>query len=159
MTFAPDTLCACLVVEAANHEARAAGFEIDILLMHYTGMENGQDALDLLCSADSGVSCHYLVHENGDVIQMVPEKLRAWHAGKSSWQGESDINSRSIGIEIVNPGHAHGYPEFPDAQVRAVIDLSRDILGRHAIPARNVLAHSDVAPARKCDPGEKFPWY
>ena len=89
---------------------------------------------------------------------MVPEALRAWHAGKSSWQGESDTNSRSIGIEIVNPGHAHGYPDFPDAQIEAVIALSKDILKRNAIPARNILAHSDVAPGRKCDPGEKFPW-
>lgn len=129
-----------------------------MLVMHYTGMPDGQGALDWLCTEASGVSCHYLVFEDGRIIQMVPEKRRAWHAGAGSWQGLEDINSRSIGIEIVNPGHDYGYPDFPTAQIDAVIALSRDIASRHPIPPRNVVAHSDTAPGRKIDPGEKFPW-
>lgn len=130
----------------------------DILLLHYTGMEDCQAALDWLCCKDSGVSCHYLVHEDGGVVQMVCETMRAWHAGAGTWQGIEDINSRSIGIEICNPGHEHGYADFPDRQIAAVIDLCGDILSRNPVPARNVLGHSDTAPGRKLDPGEKFPW-
>ena len=154
----PDTLCACTCLPAINFGERAAHLPIDMLVLHYTGMETGEAAVEWLCNAQSGVSCHYLVHEDGAILQMVPEALRAWHAGASSWQGERDTNSRSIGIEIVNPGHEGGYPDFPDAQIGAVIALCGDILSRHAIPARNVLGHSDVAPGRKADPGEKFPW-
>lgn len=154
----PDTLCACTTRTAINFGERAAHLPIDMLVLHYTGMETGEAAVEWLCNAQSGVSCHYLVHEDGAILQMVPEALRAWHAGASSWQGERDTNSRSIGIEIVNPGHEGGYPDFPDAQIGAVIALCEDILSRHAIPARNVLGHSDVAPGRKADPGEKFPW-
>ncbi|MEO1066593.1 MAG: N-acetylmuramoyl-L-alanine amidase, partial [Pseudomonadota bacterium] len=102
--------------------------------------------------------CHYFVFEDGRIVQSVPERSRAWHAGLSSWKGERDINSRSIGIEIANPGHEHGYCAFPAAQIEAVIALSADICARNRIPAERVLAHSDVAPARKQDPGEKFPW-
>lgn len=127
-------------------------------MLHYTGMESGQAAQDWLCNIKSGVSCHYIVHEDGRIVQMVPEAMRAWHAGTGSWEGETDINSRSIGIEIVNPGHEFGYPDFPDAQITAVIDLSRGIVDRWNIPGHRVLAHSDTAPGRKADPGEKFPW-
>lgn len=121
-------------------------------------METAEAALNWLCAEESGVSCHYLVHEDGGIVQLVPEAKRAWHAGQSCWQDETDTNSRSIGIEIVNSGHLNGYPDFPDVQIDAVIELCQDILKRHEIPSRNVLAHSDVAPGRKPDPGEKFPW-
>ena len=143
---------------AANHEPRRNGRAVDLLLLHYTGMTSAAAACDLLCSPQSGVSCHYLIDEDGTITQMVGEDERAWHAGTSSWQGETDTNSRSIGIEIHNPGHQIGYRDFPAAQMQAVVALCRDILTRHAIPARNVLAHSDVAPGRKIDPGELFDW-
>ena len=141
-----------------NHGARAAGAPIDILLLHYTGMVSGERALAWLSDPRSEVSSHYFVAEDGDVVQMVDESRRAWHAGASSWAGETDINSRSIGIEIANPGHEFGYRPFPEAQVDALIALCRAILARHPIPPRRVLAHSDVAPERKQDPGELFPW-
>ena len=157
--FLADTKCECHVRPAVNFGDRAEDLDIDILLLHYTGMENGDAALDWLCCEDSGVSCHYLIHEDGRIVQLVAEKNRAWHAGKSLWQDEVDTNSRSIGIEIVNPGHIGGYPEFPALQIDAVIELCRDILKRNPkITKNNVLAHSDVAPGRKHDPGEKFPW-
>lgn len=130
----------------------------DLLVLHYTGMEDAAAAVRRLCEPGSEVSCHYLVFEDGRVVQLVPESARAWHAGVSSWQGASDINSRSIGIEIANPGHDNGYPDFPRPQIEAVIALCRDIVARRGIRADRVLAHSDIAPARKKDPGEKFPW-
>ena len=145
-------------VAAANREPRRNGRAVDMLLLHYTGMSSAAAACDLLCSAESGVSCHYLVDEDGTITQMVGEEERAWHAGVSSWQGETDTNSRSIGIEIHNPGHTIGYRDFPGGQMRSVVALCRDILSRHAIAPRNVLAHSDVAPGRKIDPGERFDW-
>ena len=129
-----------------------------MLLLHYTGMPEADAALARLCSADAQVSAHYLVFEDGRIVQLVPEAQRAWHAGAASWAGDTDINSASIGIEIANPGHEHGYQDFPDAQIDAVIALCRDIVARHGIRADRVLAHSDVAPTRKEDPGEKFPW-
>lgn len=129
-----------------------------MIVLHYTGMRDGEAALTLLCTPASRVSSHYVVFEDGRIVQCVAEARRAWHAGVSSWQGETDINSLSIGVEIVNPGHGLGYPDFPDAEVAAVIELCRDILARHPIGADRVLAHSDVAPSRKEDPGEKFPW-
>ncbi|MBC8038546.1 MAG: N-acetylmuramoyl-L-alanine amidase [Rhizobiales bacterium] len=141
-----------------NIEARAGDRRPDTIVLHYTGMESAAAACAWLCNASSGVSCHYLVDGAGDIVQMVGEEMRAWHAGVSSWRGETDINTRSIGIEIQNPGHASGYPDFPDAQMRAVIALCHDIGERHHIPPRNLVAHSDVAPARKIDPGEKFDW-
>lgn len=141
-----------------NFSDRREGCEIDILLLHYTGMESCQAASDWLCNPRSEVSCHYLVDLDGTVTAMVPEDKRAWHAGLSYWAGSRDVNSRSIGIEIHNPGHAGGYPDYTDAQMRAVIALSADILSRHAIAPRHVLAHSDVSPERKEDPGEKFDW-
>lgn len=129
-----------------------------MLILHYTGMESADAALDWLCAAESRVSCHYFVEENGGIVQLVPENRRAWHAGVSCWRGNRDVNSRSIGIEIANPGHENGYPPFGEAQMAAVGALCRDLVDRLAIPARNVLAHSDVAPGRKRDPGEKFDW-
>jgi N-acetylmuramoyl-L-alanine amidase len=141
-----------------NHGERAAGKPIDMLILHYTGMASEERAFRWLCDPESAVSSHYFVGEGGRIVRMVEEDRRAWHAGKSAWAGETDINSRSIGIEIANPGHEFGYRLFPDAQIDAVIALCRDILARHAIPARRVLAHSDVAPDRKQDPGELFPW-
>ncbi|BAV46222.1 N-acetylmuramyl-L-alanine amidase, negative regulator of AmpC, AmpD [Mesorhizobium loti] len=130
----------------------------DMIVLHYTGMATGAGAEAWLCDPASEVSSHYLVHENGHIVQMVRESDRAWHAGKSSWFGRTDINSCSVGIEIVNPGHSLGYPGFPRRQIDAVIGLCKGIARRHAIPAMRVLAHSDVAPGRKIDPGEKFPW-
>lgn len=131
---------------------------MDSLVLHYTGMSTGAAALAQLRDPQSGVSCHYLVWEDGRISQLVPEALRAWHAGTSSWAGESDMNSVSIGIEIVNTGHDGGRPPYPPAQIAAVVELCRDICARNAIPRRRVLAHSDIAPGRKIDPGEWFPW-
>ena len=140
-----------------NHgERRAAA--IDILLLHYTGMPDHDQALAWLCRGDSQVSSHYFVHEDGRILSLVAEERRAWHAGASSWAGEYDVNSRSIGVEIANVGHPGGLPDYPDAQIEAVIALCRDILDRHPIPPHRVLGHSDVAPGRKLDPGERFPW-
>jgi N-acetylmuramoyl-L-alanine amidase len=130
----------------------------DMILLHYTGMESAEAAEAWLCDPASEVSAHYLVHEDGRIVQMVREADRAWHAGRGSWRGRTDVNSLSVGIEIANPGHAFGYPDFPDGQVESVIALCRGIASRHAIPPERVLAHSDTAPGRKVDPGEKFPW-
>ncbi len=141
-----------------NHGARRAGAAIDMLVLHYTGMDNATVALERLCDPASEVSAHYMVAEDGACWRLVDEGRRAWHAGASLWAGESDINSRSIGIEIVNPGHGPDYRPFPDQQMMAVEILCRDILVRHPIPAHRVLAHSDVAPGRKRDPGELFDW-
>jgi N-acetylmuramoyl-L-alanine amidase len=141
-----------------NHGPRPDGVEVDILLVHYTGMPDGKAALERLCDPAAQVSAHYLVDEDGTVVALVPEDRRAWHAGAGFWQGERDINSRSIGVELVNPGHEWGYRLFPDAQMAAFAELARGILDRHGILPHRVLAHSDVAPARKEDPGELFDW-
>jgi N-acetylmuramoyl-L-alanine amidase len=141
-----------------NVEERKGQARPELLIIHYTGMEHAEDACRWLCDRRSGVSCHYLVDEEGRITQMVEEGARAWHAGVSCWRGLSDINSHSIGIEVHNPGHELGYREFPKSQIEAVAALASDIIARHAMRACNVLAHSDVAPARKKDPGEKFPW-
>ncbi len=130
----------------------------DMVMMHYTGMETGEAALQRLCDPDAGVSAHYLVMEDGQIYQLVDEAKRAWHAGVSYWQGITDNNARSIGIEIVNPGHEFGYCEFPKEQIDAVIDLTKGIMMRHKIHSNCVVGHSDVAPDRKQDPGELFPW-
>jgi N-acetylmuramoyl-L-alanine amidase len=130
----------------------------DILLLHYTGMRTCAEAVARLTDAAAKVSAHYTIDEDGTVYAHVPEHLRAWHAGVSSWRGAADINTRSVGIEIVNPGHEFGYRPFPDVQIETVIALGREILARHRIPPRNVIGHSDVAPGRKTDPGELFPW-
>lgn len=132
-----------------------------LLILHYTGTKTAQDAEDIFFNRKPGlgpVSAHYMVFEDGSITQYVEEDSRAWHAGKSYWQGEEDINAHSIGIEIVNPGHEHGYRPFPVAQMKAVVDLCKDIVARHNIAPENVLAHSDVAPVRKQDPGELFAW-
>lgn len=141
-----------------NHGARIGGGPIDILLLHYTQMQSGEAALDWLCDPRSSVSSHYLIFEDGRIVGLVDEERRAHHAGVSVWAGETDINSRSIGIEIVNPGHEGGYRPFPGVQIDAVIALCHDIIARHRIPPERVLGHSDVAPLRKMDPGELFPW-
>jgi len=147
-----------VVRPSPNFGERRDGAAPDMIVLHYTGMASGQAAEDWLCNPASEVSSHYLVYEDGRIVQMVREADRAWHAGKSFWQGATDINSRSVGIEIANPGHALGYARFPKLQVDAVIALCAGIRGRHGIRPERVLAHSDVAPGRKIDPGEKFPW-
>lgn len=132
---------------------------IEKLVLHYTGMQSGEDALERLCDVESEVSSHYLVEEDGRIFQLVDEEKRAWHAGIAYWRGCRDINARSVGIEIVNPGHEFGYREFPRAQMESVIALCQDILKRHPnIPPRCVVGHSDVAFRRKQDPGELFDW-
>lgn len=136
---------------------------IDMLVLHYTGMESAEAAEARLCDPEAGVSAHYVVREDGVIVAMVAEDKRAWHAGVSSWQGDEDLNSRSIGIEIVNGGHdvpqADGtLPPYPHAQIAAVTSLCQAILSRHAIPQARIVGHSDIAPSRKIDPGEHFPW-
>ena len=141
-----------------NIEPRKCGMRPSMLIMHYTGLPTVERAIDVLSRPDCKVSCHYVVDEDGRITQMVSEDARAWHAGVSYWAGETDINSASVGIEIQNPGHVLGYTEFPAVQMHAVAALARDIIARHGIPAKRILAHSDVAPGRKIDPGEKFDW-
>lgn len=141
-----------------NFNERPEGRRPDILLLHYTGMASAEAAVARLCDPAAKVSSHYLVDEAGRIIRMVPEHLRAWHAGVGHWAGESDINGCSIGIEIANGGHEFGSPPYPDIQMRAVEALCRDILSRHPIAPRRVLGHSDIAPGRKADPGEWFDW-
>jgi N-acetylmuramoyl-L-alanine amidase len=140
-----------------NHDDRG-GATIDMLVLHYTGMQTAEAALERLCDPAAKVSAHYMIDEDGTVYALVPEELRAWHAGVSYWAGARDINARSIGIELVNPGHEFGYRAFPEAQIGALTELAGAILTRHPIPAWRVLGHSDVAPLRKDDPGELFPW-
>jgi N-acetylmuramoyl-L-alanine amidase len=154
----PDSCVVAEVRPSPNHGERKLGAKPDMIVLHYTGMTNIEAALTKLCSPGSEVSSHYVVMEDGYIVQCVPEARRAWHAGAAMWQGESDINSCSIGIEIANPGHSHGYPDFPKRQIAAVTALCRSIYTRYRIPAWRVLGHSDVAPTRKQDPGEKFPW-
>jgi N-acetylmuramoyl-L-alanine amidase len=158
-TFTPDSSIASDVIPSANYGERNQDRQPDMILLHYTGMPDVQGAIAQLCTPGTDVSAHYVVLEDGRIVQCVPEAKRAWHAGVSSWAGEDDINSCSIGIEIVNRGHDWGYPEFPRRQIAAVIALCRGIVLRRNIPPYRVLAHSDVAPARKKDPGEKFPWH
>lgn len=141
-----------------NHDARPPGQAVDMLLLHYTGMPTGEAALERLCDPQAKVSAHYLVEEDGRIFQLVSESRRAWHAGAACWQGATDINARSIGVEIVNPGHEFGYRPFPAEQIAAVKRLALDILARHPVSAARVLGHSDVAPLRKEDPGEFFDW-
>lgn len=144
-----------------NHDERR--FKVDLLVLHYTGMESGQAALDRMRDPQAKVSAHYMVWEDGRVSRLVNEDRRAWHAGVSSWNGDDDLNSRSVGIEIVNGGHdcplpGGGLPPYPADQVSAVIDLSKQIVQRHGIPPVRIVGHSDIAPVRKIDPGEHFPW-
>ncbi|NTF42477.1 N-acetylmuramoyl-L-alanine amidase [Rhizobium sp. AC27/96] len=158
MSAFPADFAGAKVHPSPNHGERQDGRKPEIILLHYTGMGTAEGALDWLCRSESQVSSHYFIFEDGRVMQLVPEERRAWHAGKSAWHGEADINSLSIGIEIANAGHPGGLPEFPDAQIEAVIELCRDCGQRWAIAPERVLGHSDVAPVRKVDPGEKFPW-
>lgn len=157
MKATPESALATGVVPSPNHGERR-GPPPDLLILHYTGMETASGALQRLANPLAEVSAHYFVFEDGRVVQMVPEGRRAWHAGAAAWKGERDVNSRSIGVEIAHPGHAGGLPPYPDAQIEAVIALGRDIAARWRIPPERVLAHSDVAPERKEDPGEIFPW-
>src|SRR5438270_3617333 len=158
-TFEPDSSIVSDIIPSPNHGDRNKERAADMIVLHYTGMPDVEGALARLCTAGTEVSAHYVVLEDGRIVQCVPEAKRAWHAGASSWAGEEDINSCSIGVEIVNRGHDWGYPEFPLRQIAAVIALCRGIMLRRNIPSHRVLGHSDVAPARKQDPGEKFPWH
>ncbi|NIJ20450.1 N-acetylmuramoyl-L-alanine amidase [Sphingomonas naasensis] len=140
-----------------NYDARE--LPVSMIVLHYTGMESAEAAIARLRDPEAKVSAHYLVDEDGNILRLVDERHRAWHAGRSHWRGVTDVNSASIGIEIVNPGHEFGYLPFPDAQMGALIPLVADIKERHAITRGNVVGHSDVAPARKQDPGELFNWH
>ena len=158
-TFTPDSSIASDVIPSPNHGERNKGRLPDMILLHYTGMPDVEGAIAQLCSPGTDVSAHYIVLEDGRIVQCVPEAKRAWHAGVSHWAGEDDINSCSIGIEIINRGHDWGYPDYPLRQIAAAIALCRGIMLRRKVPSHRVLGHSDVAPSRKKDPGEKFPWH
>ena len=147
------------IVDAPSPNFDARELPISMIVLHYTGMESAQAAIDRLRDPEAKVSAHYLVDEDGTILRLVDERHRAWHAGRSHWRGVTDVNSASIGIEIVNPGHEFGYRPFPEAQMGALIPLVADIKERHSITRGNVVGHSDVAPARKQDPGELFNWH
>lgn len=154
----PDSAAAARVFPSPNHGERRDGRRPDMLVLHYTNMPSAGEALQWLCNPLAEVSAHYFVFEDGHVVQLVPEARRAWHAGRGSWGRDTDINSCSIGVEIANAGHLGGLPPYPEAQVEAVIGLGLDVARRWGIPPTRVLGHSDVAPDRKQDPGERFPW-
>jgi N-acetylmuramoyl-L-alanine amidase len=156
--FDPDSALVRAVRPSPTYGERDDSKALDSIILHYTGIETREATLAHLCDPAAAVSCHYVIDEDGEIVQLVPEARRAWHAGKSYWAGERDMNSKSIGIELVNGGHAFGLPAYPDAQIAAVAALCRDIGTRHMIPATHILAHSDIAPFRKQDPGEHFPW-
>jgi len=141
-----------------NFNERPDGCKPDMVILHYTGMESGESALKRLCDPSAEVSAHYLVEEDGRVFELVPPEKRAWHAGVSHWQGRNNLNHYSIGIEIVNPGHDFGYRDFPMVQTASVLDLIKHLDAAFEIPGHNYIGHSDIAPTRKMDPGEKFPW-
>lgn len=145
-------------MRSPNFEPRKEGAVPSMVILHYTGMKDGASAISRLCDPQSKVSAHYVIEEDGTVFPLVDETMRAWHAGKSFWRGILDINSHSIGIEIVNPGHEFGYRPFPDVQMRAVLTLCQAIKERYKLPATAFLGHSDIAPMRKEDPGELFNW-
>ena len=156
--FSPDSSVVERIEPSPNFDERTGLARPDMIVLHYTGMQFAHEAVHRLCDPKARVSAHYVVMDNGSIVQLVPEIKRAWHAGVSSWTGDTDINSRSIGIEIANPGHDFGYPDYPMRQIAAVITLCRSILTRNIVRPENIVAHSDVAPSRKQDPGEKFPW-
>jgi N-acetylmuramoyl-L-alanine amidase len=141
-----------------NYNARPAGCAPSVLVLHYTGMRTAEEALARLRDPESQVSAHYVVGEDGAVWSLIPEECRAWHAGVSRWRGRDNVNDISLGVELVNPGHEFGYRPFPAPQMEALAALGRDILSRHAIPPRNIVGHSDIAPTRKQDPGELLDW-
>ncbi len=141
-----------------NFDTRADNCAPDMVVVHYTGMESAEAALERMCDPEAKVSAHYLIDEQGHAFALVPEPERAWHAGVALWDGDTDINSLSIGIELANPGHEFGYPDFPDAQISSLLELMTEIFGRWPIVPARVVGHSDIAPSRKADPGEKFPW-
>jgi len=146
---------------SVNFGERAVDVPLQYIVLHYTGMPTGQSALDLLCdaNAENRVSAHYMIEEDGHIFQLVDESKRAWHAGKSFWRDTTDLNSASIGIELVNPGHEFGYRDFPSQQIAALKELMHDIIKRHNLSAETApIGHSDIAPDRKADPGERFPW-
>ncbi|MBJ3776685.1 N-acetylmuramoyl-L-alanine amidase [Acuticoccus sp. 2012] len=145
-------------VPSPNHNGRGEGVRPDIVVIHYTDMTDAESAVRWLCNPASKVSCHYLIGADGALVQMVEETRRAWHAGVSAWDGTGDINSRSIGIELDSPGHRPDAPCFPQAQMASLLALLDGIRSRWPVPRRNVVGHSDIAPERKIDPGERFPW-
>src|SRR5579863_5861395 len=157
---AENSMAAMIIRErlSPNFNARPAGARVDMLVLHYTGMQTAGEAIERLCDRDAKVSAHYVIEEDGTVSRLVTEQNRAWHAGVSFWQGTTDVNGASIGIELVNPGHEWGYRDFPEPQMAALIELARGILARHPVPSDRVVGHSDVAPMRKQDPGERFDW-
>jgi N-acetylmuramoyl-L-alanine amidase len=157
--FTPDSSVVSDVIPSPNFGERNNGLRPDMIVLHYTGMPDAEGAITRLCTAGTDVSAHYIVLEDGRIVQTVPEAKRAWHAGVGYWAGQDDLNSCSIGIEIINRGHDWGYPDFPSRQIAAVTALCRGIILRHDLPSHRVLGHSDVAPSRKKDPGEKFPWH
>ncbi|MBA3055454.1 MAG: N-acetylmuramoyl-L-alanine amidase [Sphingomonadales bacterium] len=144
--------------EAPSPNCNERKLPVSMVVLHYTGMRTANDALERMCNPAAEVSAHYMIDEDGTVIALVDEDKRAWHAGRSYWRGTTDVNSASIGIELVNPGHEFGYRLYPREQIEALLPLLADIVRRHDIPRANVVGHSDVAPARKQDPGELFPW-
>lgn len=146
------------IAERPSPNFNARRRPVSMLVLHYTGMDDGEAALARLCEPEAGVSSHYVIDEDGAVTRLVDEDKRAWHAGAGAWRGERDVNSASVGIEIVNGGHCYGLPAFPAPQIEAVIALSRAIIARHAVRPSGVLGHCDLAPERKLDPGERFPW-
>ncbi len=162
MSLSGSGLAAIRERPSPNHDSRGeipgAAPRVDMLVLHYTGMQSAEAALDRLCDPAAKVSAHYLVEEDGAVWRLVPDARRAWHAGVSFWEGGRDLNAVSIGVEIANPGHEGGYRRFPEAQMDAVEALCRDLIARHAIPPHRVVGHSDIAPDRKVDPGELFDW-
>jgi N-acetylmuramoyl-L-alanine amidase len=152
-----------MMADLIHHEAPSPNWDerqlpVSMVVLHYTGMPDAKGALERMCDAAAKVSAHYMIDEQGTVTRMVKEGKRAWHAGRSYWRGISDVNSASVGIELVNPGHEWGYRPFPEAQMESLIPLLAGIIKRHDIPRANVVGHSDVAPARKEDPGELFEW-
>ena len=146
------------IIETPSPNWDERSLPISMLVLHYTGMQSAAEAIARLADPDAKVSAHYVIAEDGQIVRMVAEDKRAWHAGNSWWRGVTDINSASIGIEIVNPGHEFGYPPFPEEQIDALVPLVGAIVGRYGITRGNIVGHSDIAPARKRDPGELFPW-
>ena len=158
MKFFPDSSVVSDVIPSANYGDRRGGRAPDMIVLHYTGMTDAEVAIRRLTVAGTEVSAHYIVREDGRIVQCVPESLRAWHAGAATWGTETDVNSCSIGVEIVNGGHDYDLPAYPLRQIAAVIALCKGIMIRRNISRDRVLGHSDVSPGRKQDPGEKFPW-